>query len=106
LAASDIEGKSKPKYDGHSPVSDASLINPELARFYARRIGTTTTQIKASDVPFLSRIARPGCGKRITRFKPLSRLRLRETRVAGDPSEEYTIKAVAAPIPFAGSLRG
>jgi hypothetical protein len=84
------------------------LINPELARFYARRIGTTTTQIKASDVPFLSRIARPGCGKRITRFKPLSRLRLRlrETRVAGDPSEEYTIKTVATPIPFADSLGG
>lgn len=29
-------------------------INPELERFYARRIGATTTEIKSSHVPFLS----------------------------------------------------
>jgi pimeloyl-ACP methyl ester carboxylesterase len=29
-------------------------INPELERFYARRMGATTTEIKASHVPFIS----------------------------------------------------
>lgn len=29
-------------------------INPELERFYAKRIGATTTEIKASHVPFIS----------------------------------------------------
>jgi pimeloyl-ACP methyl ester carboxylesterase len=30
-------------------------INPDLERYYAKRIGATTTEIKASHVPFLSR---------------------------------------------------
>jgi pimeloyl-ACP methyl ester carboxylesterase len=30
-------------------------INPELQRFYAKRIGAKTTEIKASHVPFISR---------------------------------------------------
>jgi pimeloyl-ACP methyl ester carboxylesterase len=34
--------------------SDDRAINPELERFYAKRIGATTTEIKASHVPFLS----------------------------------------------------
>jgi pimeloyl-ACP methyl ester carboxylesterase len=29
-------------------------INPDLQRYYAKRIGATTTEIKASHVPFLS----------------------------------------------------
>ena len=29
-------------------------INPDLERYYAKRIGATTTEIKASHVPFLS----------------------------------------------------
>lgn len=35
-------------------ASDDQAINPELERFYARRIGATTTEIKSSHVPFLS----------------------------------------------------
>jgi pimeloyl-ACP methyl ester carboxylesterase len=34
--------------------SDDQAINPELERFYAKRIGATTTEIKSSHVPFLS----------------------------------------------------
>jgi pimeloyl-ACP methyl ester carboxylesterase len=34
--------------------SQDQAINPELERFYAKRIGATTTEIKASHVPFLS----------------------------------------------------
>ncbi len=35
-------------------ASEDHAINPELERFYARRIGATTTEIKSSHVPFLS----------------------------------------------------
>jgi pimeloyl-ACP methyl ester carboxylesterase len=35
-------------------ASDDRAINPELERFYAKRIGATTTEIKSSHVPFLS----------------------------------------------------
>jgi pimeloyl-ACP methyl ester carboxylesterase len=35
-------------------ASDDQAINPELERFYAKRIGATTTEIKSSHVPFLS----------------------------------------------------
>src|SRR5438093_10928104 len=35
-------------------ASDDQAINPELERFYANRIGATTTEIKSSHVPFLS----------------------------------------------------
>jgi pimeloyl-ACP methyl ester carboxylesterase len=35
-------------------ASEDQAINPELERFYARRIGATTTEIKSSHVPFLS----------------------------------------------------
>ena len=35
-------------------ASEDQAINPELERFYARRMGATTTEIKSSHVPFLS----------------------------------------------------
>ena len=35
-------------------ASEDQAINPELERFYAKRIGATTTEIKSSHVPFLS----------------------------------------------------
>lgn len=35
-------------------ASEDRAINPELERFYAKRIGATTTEIKSSHVPFLS----------------------------------------------------
>jgi pimeloyl-ACP methyl ester carboxylesterase len=35
-------------------ASQDRAINPELERFYAKRIGATTTEIKSSHVPFLS----------------------------------------------------
>jgi pimeloyl-ACP methyl ester carboxylesterase len=35
-------------------ASDDWAINPELERFYAKRIGATTTEINSSHVPFLS----------------------------------------------------
>ena len=35
-------------------ASDDQAINPELERFYAKRMGATTTEIKSSHVPFLS----------------------------------------------------
>src|SRR5262245_5266665 len=35
-------------------ASDDKAINPELERFYAKRMGATTTEIKSSHVPFLS----------------------------------------------------
>jgi pimeloyl-ACP methyl ester carboxylesterase len=35
--------------------TDDRAINPDLERYYAKRIGATTTEIKASHVPFLSR---------------------------------------------------
>jgi pimeloyl-ACP methyl ester carboxylesterase len=35
-------------------ASDDQAINPDLERFYAKRIGATTTEIKSSHVPFLS----------------------------------------------------
>jgi pimeloyl-ACP methyl ester carboxylesterase len=35
-------------------ATDDQAINPELERFYAKRIGATTTEIKSSHVPFLS----------------------------------------------------
>jgi len=35
-------------------ASDDQAINPELERFYAKRIGATTKEIKSSHVPFLS----------------------------------------------------
>lgn len=35
-------------------TQDDRAINPELERFYARRMGATTTEIKASHVPFVS----------------------------------------------------
>ena len=44
--------KTIPSWDGVS--SDDQAINPALERFDARRIGATTTQIKASHAPFLS----------------------------------------------------
>ena len=34
--------------------TDDQAINPDLERFYARRMGATTREIKASHVPFLS----------------------------------------------------
>jgi pimeloyl-ACP methyl ester carboxylesterase len=33
---------------------DDRAINPELERFYAKRMGARTTEIKSSHVPFLS----------------------------------------------------
>ncbi len=33
---------------------DDQAINPNLERFFAKRMGATTTEIKASHVPFLS----------------------------------------------------
>lgn len=35
-------------------ASDDKAINPELERFYAKRMSATTTEIKSSHVPFLS----------------------------------------------------
>ena len=35
-------------------ASEDQAINPELERFYAKRIGATTTEIKSSHVPFVS----------------------------------------------------
>jgi pimeloyl-ACP methyl ester carboxylesterase len=35
-------------------ASEDQAINPELERFYAKRMGATTTEIKSSHVPFLS----------------------------------------------------
>jgi pimeloyl-ACP methyl ester carboxylesterase len=35
-------------------ASEDRAINPELERFYAKRIGATTTEIRSSHVPFLS----------------------------------------------------
>jgi pimeloyl-ACP methyl ester carboxylesterase len=35
-------------------ASEDQAINPELERFYAKRIGAMTTEIKSSHVPFLS----------------------------------------------------
>ena len=35
-------------------ATEDRAINPELERFYAKRIGATTTEIKSSHVPFLS----------------------------------------------------
>ena len=35
-------------------ATDDQAINPELERFYGKRIGATTTEIKSSHVPFLS----------------------------------------------------
>jgi pimeloyl-ACP methyl ester carboxylesterase len=35
-------------------ASEDQAINPELERFYAKRIGATTTEVKSSHVPFLS----------------------------------------------------
>ena len=35
-------------------ASEDRAINPELERFYATRIGATTTEIKSRHVPFLS----------------------------------------------------
>jgi len=35
-------------------ASQDRAINPELERFYAKRIGAKTTEIKSSHVPFLS----------------------------------------------------
>ena len=35
-------------------TQDDQAINPELERFYAKRIGAKTTEIKASHVPFIS----------------------------------------------------
>ena len=35
-------------------ASEDHAINPELERFYAKRIGATTTEIKSSHVPFVS----------------------------------------------------
>jgi pimeloyl-ACP methyl ester carboxylesterase len=35
-------------------ASEDQAINPELERFYAKRIGAKTTEIKSSHVPFLS----------------------------------------------------
>jgi pimeloyl-ACP methyl ester carboxylesterase len=35
-------------------ASEDQAINPELERFYAKRIGATTTEIRSSHVPFLS----------------------------------------------------
>ena len=35
-------------------ASEDQAINPDLERFYAKRIGATTTEIKSSHVPFLS----------------------------------------------------
>jgi pimeloyl-ACP methyl ester carboxylesterase len=35
-------------------ASEDRAINPDLERFYAKRIGATTTEIKSSHVPFLS----------------------------------------------------
>jgi pimeloyl-ACP methyl ester carboxylesterase len=35
-------------------ASEDQAINPELERFYAKRIGATMTEIKSSHVPFLS----------------------------------------------------
>jgi hypothetical protein len=39
---------------GTDVASEDQAINPELERFYAKRIGATTTEIKSSHVPFLS----------------------------------------------------
>ena len=36
-------------------ASDDRAINPELERFYARRMGATTTEVRSSHVPFVSR---------------------------------------------------
>lgn len=35
-------------------ASEDQAINPELERFYAKRIGATTTEIRSSHVPFVS----------------------------------------------------
>jgi pimeloyl-ACP methyl ester carboxylesterase len=35
-------------------ASEDQAINPDLERFYAKRIGATTTEIRSSHVPFLS----------------------------------------------------
>ena len=35
-------------------AQDDQAINPDLERFYAKRIGATTTEIKSSHVPFIS----------------------------------------------------
>ena len=35
-------------------ASEDQAINPDLERFYAKRIGATTTEIKSSHVPFVS----------------------------------------------------
>ena len=35
-------------------TTEDRAINPELMRFYAKRMGATTTEIKASHVPFIS----------------------------------------------------
>jgi pimeloyl-ACP methyl ester carboxylesterase len=36
-------------------TQDDQAINPELQRFYARRMGAKTTEVKSSHVPFISR---------------------------------------------------
>jgi pimeloyl-ACP methyl ester carboxylesterase len=38
-------------------ATDDQAINPELQRFFARRMGATTTEVKASHVPFISKPA-------------------------------------------------
>jgi pimeloyl-ACP methyl ester carboxylesterase len=35
-------------------TQDDQAINPELERFYAKRLGAKTTEIKSSHVPFIS----------------------------------------------------
>ena len=35
-------------------ATEDQAINPDVERFYARRIGATTTEIKSSHVPFVS----------------------------------------------------
>lgn len=36
-------------------AQDDHAINPDLERFYAKRMNAKTTEIKASHVPFLSK---------------------------------------------------
>ncbi len=35
-------------------TQDDKAINPELERFYAKRVGAKATEIKSSHVPFIS----------------------------------------------------
>ena len=45
--------KSVPSY--YMVAQQHQAINPELERFYAKRMGAKTTEIKSSHVPFISR---------------------------------------------------